>query len=65
MTTKTTVYEVTGVARRTAIGVFPTFDAALAYVETLNPVLLEPDADHPGCADAFLPDTRILAIEAA
>ena len=59
----TTVYEISGFARRTAIASFAQFDDAIAYVTSLKPVCLELDADHPGCADAYLPDTRLIAVE--
>jgi hypothetical protein len=39
------------------------FAAAKAYVETLGVSFMEDDADHEGCADAFLTDGRIVAIQ--
>lgn len=61
----TTVYEISGLARRTAIASFAQFDEAIAYVNSLKPVCLELDADHPGCADAYLGGGRLIAVETA
>ena len=58
-----TVYEASGVARRTPRGTFETFEAACDYVKALHPIHFEVDVDHPGCADAFLPGGVIYAIE--
>jgi hypothetical protein len=57
------VYEASGVAHRTLRGTFATFEAACDYVQALHPICFEIDADHPGCADAFLPGGVIYAIE--
>ena len=57
------VYEASGVSRRSLRGTFETFEAACDYVQALNPICFEVDADHPGCADAFLPGGVIYAIE--
>ena len=57
------VYEASGVAHRSIRGMFETFEAACDFVQALNPVCFEIDADHPGCADAFLPGGVIYAIE--
>jgi hypothetical protein len=57
------VYESTGVCRRSLRGAFDTFGAACEYVQALNPVCFEVDADHPGCADAYLPGGLIYTIE--
>ena len=60
-----TVYEASGVARRDVVGAFETFEAACDFVQALNPICFEMDADHPGCADAFLPGGVVYAIEVA
>ena len=57
------VYEATGVCRRSLRGAFDTFTAACDYVQALNPVCFEEDADHPGCADAYLPSGLVYVIE--
>jgi hypothetical protein len=59
-----TVYEASGVARRSVVGAFETFEAACDFVRALNPICFEIDADHPGCADAFLPGGLIYMVEA-
>lgn len=58
------VLEAVGVSNRYAvIKTCASFDEAVAYVEGLNPICFEKDADYPNCADAFLRDGRILAIQ--
>lgn len=58
-----TVYEASGVSRRSFVEAFETFEAACDYVRSLNPICFEVDADHPGCADAYLPGHRVYVIE--
>ena len=52
--------------RRTIIDRFDSFELAYAAL-TARPDLVfsEPDADNPGCADAFLSDGSLLVIEPA
>jgi hypothetical protein len=57
------VYEASGVSHRSVRGMFDTFEAACDFVQALNPICFEIDADHPGCADACLPGGVIYAIE--
>jgi hypothetical protein len=40
-----------------------TFEEALLKVEAMGAICLEEDADHEGCADAFLRDGRIMMIQ--
>ena len=56
--------EVFGAGRPKILETFETFDLAYAAL-TARPDLVfsEPDADNPGCADAFLSDGRLLVIE--
>ena len=58
--------EVFGTGRPTVLASFDTFDLAYAAL-TARPDLVfsAPDADNPGCADAFLSDGRLLVIEPA
>jgi hypothetical protein len=48
---------------RTVIAKVDTFEAAREHVAALGVVMLEDDADHPGCADALLTDGRLIAIQ--
>ena len=57
------VYESTGVLRRSFRASFSTFGEACDYVEALHPICFEVDADHPGCADAYLPGGMIYIVE--
>ena len=57
------VYESTGVLRRSFRASFSTFGEACDYVEALHPICFEVDADHPGCADAYLPGGLIYIVE--
>ena len=59
-----TVYEASGVSRRSLRGQFETFQAACDFVQARHPICFEVDAEHPGCADAFLPGGVIFVIEA-
>ena len=58
--------EVFGAGRPKVLETFATFELAYAAL-TARPDLVfsEPDADNPGCADAFLSDGRLLVIEPA
>ena len=58
------VYESTGVMHRSFRASFATFGEACGYVEALHPICFELDADHPGCADAYMPGGMIFVIEA-
>ena len=57
------VYE-RGLFSRRELASFTDFDAAEAFVQALNPVCYEVDADYPGCADAFLASGVLVHIEA-
>ena len=57
------VYESTGVMHRSLRASFSTFGEACDYVEALHPVCFEIDADHPGCADAYLPGGLLYIVE--
>jgi len=50
--------------RKTIVDRFDSFELAYAAL-TVRPDLVfgEPDADNPGCADAFLSDGRLIVIE--
>jgi hypothetical protein len=58
--------EVSDTGRKSVIDHFDSFELAYAAL-TARPDLVfsEPDADNPGCADAFLSDGRLLVIEPA
>jgi hypothetical protein len=58
----TEVREVSGFAFKT-LATLDTFEAAKDYVNGLDPLLVEDDKDYPGCADAFLKDGRVVAIQ--
>ena len=58
------VKEMGGIGATTIIATFQTFDEAERYVLEREIVCYERDADNPGCADAFLRDGRLWAIEA-
>ena len=58
------VYDTTNATRRSFRAAFATFDEACGYVEALHPICFERDADHPGCADAYMPGGMIYVIEA-
>ncbi|MGI4877617.1 MAG: hypothetical protein ACRYG4_09045 [Janthinobacterium lividum] len=58
--------EVFGTGRPKVLETFATFDlASAALIARPDLVFSEPDPDHPGCADAFLSDGRLLVIEPA
>lgn len=48
---------------RTVLGTYASFADAKAYVEALGVVFMEDDASYSNCADAFLKDGRIIAIQ--
>lgn len=50
-------------SRLAVIASKPSFNEAIAYVEKLGAIMIEVDADYQGCADAFLKDGRIIAIQ--
>jgi hypothetical protein len=56
------VYECNG-PWRTIAATFDSFAAAESYVQGLGVAHFERDADNAGCADAFMRDGRLLAIE--
>lgn len=49
--------------RRRVIATAETFDDAKAKVIAMGVVHMEDDADYPNCADAYLADGRVLAIQ--
>ncbi len=49
--------------RRATIATVDTFEVAKAHVEAMGVSFMEDDTDHPNCADAFLTDGRIIAIQ--
>ena len=58
------VYESNGVSRHLRCS-FNSFVEAENYVTIQKPVCFELDKDYKGCADAYMKDGRILAIEPA
>ena len=58
--------EVSVSGRKTIVDRFDSFELAYGAL-TARPDLVfgEPDADNPGCADAFLSDGRLIVIEPA
>jgi hypothetical protein len=58
------VKEMGNIGRATVIASFTTFEEAERYVLEREIVCYERDGDNPGCADAFLRDGRLWAIEA-
>lgn len=62
MITQFAIYEFCGSTRHELARV-DDFDAALARIEAMGSVLVEADSDYPGCADAFLRDGRVVAVE--
>jgi hypothetical protein len=49
--------------RRSLIATAETFEEAKAKVTAMGVVHMEDDADHEGCADAYLNDSRVVAIQ--
>lgn len=49
--------------RRVEIATAPTFEEAKAKVEAMGAAFMEDDADFPECADAYLNDGRVIAIQ--
>jgi hypothetical protein len=49
--------------RRKAIGTSCTFAGAKEQVNAMGVVYMEDDSDHEECADAFLSDGRVIAIQ--
>lgn len=49
--------------RRVEIATAPTFEEAKVKVEAMGASFMEDDEDFPGCADAFLSDGRVIAIQ--
>lgn len=49
--------------RRTLVATAPDFAEAKAKVEAMGVAFMENDTDYPECADAFMNDGRILAIQ--
>lgn len=59
------VTEITNTGRRSVLATAPSFTAAKNAVEEMGVLFMEDDADHPGCADAFLTGGRVVAIQPA
>ena len=53
----------TNMTRRTVISTAANFTAAKAQVEAMGVAFMDDDADHADCADAYLNDGRIIAIQ--
>lgn len=53
----------TNMTRRTVISTAANFAAAKAQVEAMGVAFMDDDADHADCADAYLNDGRIIAIQ--
>lgn len=51
------------IENRRTFATFNTFEEAKARVEAMGVVFMEDDADHPNCADAFMTDGRVIAIQ--
>lgn len=49
--------------RRHVIATVETFAAAKTKVEAMGVAFMEDDADHDDCADAYLNDGRVIAIQ--
>lgn len=56
------IYE-SNMSRRTVIATAATFAEAKVKVEAMGVAFMEDDADHADCADAYLNDGRIIAIQ--
>lgn len=57
------IFETNSLGRRSQIATAPTFAEAKAKVEAMGVAFMEDDADHTDCADAYLNDGRIVAIQ--
>lgn len=56
--------EVVDLSRKLMLEQYPSFDLAWAALNQRPDLVFgEVDADHPGCADAFLADGRLVVIE--
>lgn len=49
--------------RRAVIATEATFEGAKARVESYGVAFMDDDADYPNCADAYLADGRVIAIQ--
>lgn len=49
--------------RRTVIATAPSFADAKAKAESMGVAFMEDDSDYPECADAYLADGRVVAIQ--
>lgn len=49
--------------RRAVIATAESFDAAKAAVVAMGVSYMEDDADYAGCADAYLNDGRVVAVQ--
>lgn len=59
----TEIHEWSGNTKR-VIGTFDSFAEAKSFAETeLGALHMEDDADYDGCADAYLSDGRVIAIQ--
>lgn len=57
------IYETNLPHRRTLLATAPTFDEAKAKVEAMGVAFMEDDSDYAYCADAYMNDGRIIAIQ--
>ncbi len=57
------IFETNSLGRRTQVATAPDFIAAKALVEAMGVAFMEDDEDHTDCADAYLNDGRIVAIQ--
>lgn len=57
------VSEINAHGRRTVLATAPTFADAKAQVEAMGVAFMEDDADHADCADAYLNDGRVIAVQ--
>jgi hypothetical protein len=49
--------------RRNVIDTAPTFSEAKERVTTMGAAFMEDDAEHADCADAYMHDGRVIAIQ--
>ena len=57
------IYETNSLGHRTQLATAPDFITAKALVEEMGVAFMEDDEDHTDCADAYLNDGRIVAIQ--
>lgn len=57
------IFSTNSLGHRTVIATAPDFIAAKALVEEMGIAFMEDDADYTDCADAYLNDGSIVAIQ--